>query len=126
MYTLPSPSMKAVIHRCAALVWLFAVFATGCSALGSEKTDTEQEADKIAAAVGKDSYCYFIGSLRYRAERRGLYQCEAGTTNAVPDCYVWDRDKPVQVNKLLHKEAFKSLEESDVARVACVAQSGAR
>ncbi len=116
--------MEVVIRRGAALVWFFAVFATACSALGSEKSDTEQEADEIAAAVGKDSFCYLIGSIRYRGERRGLYQCEAGTTGAV-DCYVQDRDEPVRVNKLLtRKEAFEGLEESAVERLACVGQPG--
>jgi hypothetical protein len=99
----------------------------GSGTYGSGKTGTaakseshEEVADDIATSVGKQSNCYFIGSMRYRGSRTDVYQCELGATGNV-QCYVRPQRKPVNVDKLLARgEVYRSLEGSDIDELACV------
>jgi hypothetical protein len=113
-----------------AVALLFAV--AGCGGGGSyagsggttraQETKSEDHgavADEIAASVGKQSYCYYIGSMVYRGSRADLYQCELGATGNAA-CYVRPNAKPVNVDKLLSRpEVIKTLEGSDIDQLAC-------
>jgi hypothetical protein len=107
-----------------AVLLLAAGCGGGSGGPGGRKQGHEQSqedaSEQVAASVGKQSYCYPIGSMLYRGARTNVYQCELNATGDV-DCYVRPGRKPVNVDKLLaRKEVYRSLEGSSIDRVGCV------
>lgn len=93
--------------------------STGATTPGTSSKDVDRTADSIAKAVGKQAYCYSIGSIEFRKQRTDLFQCELGATGNV-NCYVEPGRKPVLVDPLLaRKEVSRSLLGSDLSELAC-------
>jgi hypothetical protein len=102
------------------------LLAAGCGGGGSggrkqaHERSQEDASDQVAASVGRQSYCYLIGSMLYRGARTNVYQCELNATGEV-DCYVRPGRRTVKVDKLLaREEVYRSLEGSSIDRVGCV------
>jgi hypothetical protein len=94
----------------------------GGTASGNQAREQTQEdaSDQVAASVGRQSYCYLIGSMLYRGARTNVYQCELNATAGVK-CYVRPGRKPVNVDKLLaEKEVYRSLEGSNIDELGCI------
>ena len=92
----------------------------GGSASGNQAREQEDASDQVAASVGKQSYCYLIGSMLYRGARTNVYQCELNATAGVK-CYVRPGRKPVNVDRLLaQKEVYRSLEGSNIDELGCI------
>jgi hypothetical protein len=115
--------------RAVALASLLLLLAVSCGDGGSAtlggktqppRQDDEAVADAIAASVGKQAYCYEVGTVLFRGARTSVFQCELGATGDV-NCYVRPGRKPILVDDLLvRKEFYKSLESSDPEELACV------
>jgi hypothetical protein len=92
---------------------------SGTTTQGTSSKDVDRTADSIAKAVGKQAYCYPIGSIEFRKQRTDLFQCELGATGNV-NCYVEPGRKPVLVDPLLARnEVSRSLQGSDLSELAC-------
>jgi hypothetical protein len=92
---------------------------SGTTTQAASSQDVDRTADSIAKTIGKQAYCYSVGTIEFRKERTDLFQCELGGTGNV-NCYVQPGRKPVLVDPLLARQEFsRSLQGSDLSELAC-------